>query len=94
MVFLTDWSWGHYFAVGNSVIHQWRKGDVITWKNHMHHCGSNSGMVPKMTMNITGVVNKKSVHLNKMKVFNIWLHGTASTMLLLGIIVAAVLFVI
>ena len=71
MVFLTDWSWGHYFAVGNSVIHQWRKGDVITWKNHMHHCGSNSGMVPKMTMNITGVVNKKSVHLNKMKVFNI-----------------------
>tara|TARA_B100002019_G_scaffold251575_1_gene232095 strand:- start:51 stop:305 length:255 start_codon:yes stop_codon:yes gene_type:complete len=32
--------------------------------------------------------------LIKMKVFNIWLHGTASTMLLLGIIVAAVLFVI
>ena len=34
------------------------KGDVITWKNHMHHCGSNSGMEPKMTMNITGIVNK------------------------------------
>ena len=70
MVFLTDWSWGHYFAVGNSVIHQWKKGDVITWKNHMHHCGSNSGMEPKMTMNITGIVNKKSIHLNK-KIFHI-----------------------
>ena len=68
MVFLTDWSWGHYFAVGNSVLHQWKKGDVITWKTHLHHCGSNSGMVPKMTMNITGLVNKNSIHLKKKKI--------------------------
>jgi hypothetical protein len=71
MIFLTDWNWGHYFAVGNSVIHQWKKGDVITWKNHMHHCGSNAGMIPKMTMNITGIVNKQSVHLGKKKLFKI-----------------------
>lgn len=71
MIFLTDWSWGHYFAVGNSVIHQWKKGDVITWEPHLHHCGSNSGMTPKMTMNITGCVNKKSAHLNKKKIFKI-----------------------
>lgn len=32
--------------------------------------------------------------LIKMKVFNIWLHGIATTMLLLGIIIATVLLLI
>ena len=31
MVFLTDWDWGHYFCVGNNIVHQWRAGDIITW---------------------------------------------------------------
>jgi hypothetical protein len=65
MLFLTDWSWGHYFAVGNSVVHQWKMGDLITWSPHMHHCGSNAGMEPKITVNITGVITKKSLHKKK-----------------------------
>lgn len=65
MLFLTDWSWGHYFAVGNSILHQWKKGDLITWAPHMHHCGSNSGMEPKITINITGVITKTSLHKKK-----------------------------
>ena len=65
MVFLTDWDWGHYFCVGNNVVHQWRAGDLITWKPHVHHCGSNAGMSPKITLNITGLVQKNSLHTNK-----------------------------
>ncbi len=65
MVFLTDWDWGHYFCVGNNVVHQWKAGDLITWEPHVHHCGSNAGMTPKITLNITGLVQKNSLHINK-----------------------------
>lgn len=65
MVFLTDWNWGHYFCVGNNVVHQWKAGDIITWEPHVHHCGSNAGMTPKITLNITGLVEKSSLHLKK-----------------------------
>ena len=69
MVFLTDWDWGHYFCVGNNVVHQWKAGDIITWEPHIHHCGSNAGMTPKITLNITGLVEKGSIHLSKKKKF-------------------------
>jgi hypothetical protein len=66
MVFLKDWDWGHYFGIGNNVIHQWKAGDMITWKPHMHHCGSNAGMSPKITLNITGFIEKDSLHKLKL----------------------------
>jgi len=65
MVFLTDWDWGHYFCVGNNVVHQWRAGDIITWDPIVHHCGSNAGMTAKITLNITGIVEKSSLHVKK-----------------------------
>ena len=69
MVFLTDWDWGHYFCVGNSNVHQWKAGDIITWEPHLHHCGSNAGMSPKITLNITGLVERNSIHLKNKKKF-------------------------
>jgi len=71
MMFLTDWDYGHFFSVGSSVVEKWRKGDIITWKPHLHHCGCNGGMKPKVTMNITGIMNKNSIHLSKKKTFKI-----------------------
>lgn len=72
MLFLEDWNWGHFFCVGSSVITKWKKGDIITWDPIIHHTGSNGGMKPKVTMNITGVITKKSIHLNiKKKFFSI-----------------------
>ena len=62
-------NWGHYFCVGNNVVHQWKAGDIITWEPHIHHCGSNAGMTPKITLNITGLVEKGSIHLSKKKKF-------------------------
>lgn len=67
MIFLTDWDWGHYFCVGNNVVHQWRAGDIITWNPIVHHCGSNAGMTPKITLNITGLINSNSIHLSNIK---------------------------
>ena len=64
MLFLEDWDWGHFFCVGSSPISKWKKGDIITWDPLVHHTGSNGGMKPKATMNITGVVTKQSIHLN------------------------------
>ena len=40
---------------------------IITWEPHIHHCGSNAGMTPKITLNITGLVEKGSIHLSKEK---------------------------
>jgi hypothetical protein len=65
MIFLTDWDWGHYFCVGNNVVHQWRAGDIITWNPIVHHCGSNAGMTPKITLNVTGLIEKNSLHVKK-----------------------------
>jgi len=66
MFFLTDWDLGHYFCVGNNVVHQWKAGDIITWEPHVHHCGSNAGMTAKITLNITGLVEKDSLHLKNL----------------------------
>ena len=71
MMFLTDWDYGHFFCVGSSIVEKWKKGDVITWDPHIHHCGCNGGITPKVTMNITGVVSKNSIHLKKAKFFSI-----------------------
>jgi hypothetical protein len=65
MVFLTDWDWGHFFSVGSTIVNKWKKGDIITWDPIMFHTGSNSGISPKVTMNITGLIGNKSIHLNK-----------------------------
>lgn len=67
MIFLKDWDWGHNFSVGASIVNKWKKGDIITWDPKVFHTGSNGGISPKVTMNITGLIGKKSIHLNKKK---------------------------
>lgn len=62
LVFVEDWSWGHYLLVGNSVVHQWRAGDVITWPYRMRHLSANAGLTPKLTIQITGVLANASTH--------------------------------
>ena len=71
MIFLSDWDFGHFFSVGSTIINKWKKGDMITWEPHMHHCGCNGGMKPKITMNITGIVNSDSIHLKRKKIYKI-----------------------
>ncbi|NMY21354.1 hypothetical protein HBO24_14055 [Pseudomonas sp. WS 5410] len=55
LVALSNWDWGHYFNVGNSIWHQWQAGDIITWSPFMYHASANCGRKNKITMSITGI---------------------------------------
>ena len=66
---LEDWKWGHYFLAGNNVFHQWKQGDIILLPPNMHHTTCNSGIEPKLTMTVTGVVTDKSKSLIESKKF-------------------------
>ncbi len=55
LIFLEDWSWGHYVLIGNSVVHQWKAADTVTWPYRMRHLTANAGLTPKLTMQITGL---------------------------------------
>tara|TARA_B100000029_G_scaffold247372_1_gene244226 strand:- start:242 stop:904 length:663 start_codon:yes stop_codon:yes gene_type:complete len=68
-IFLEDWNWGHYFAAGNNVIHQWKQGDIIELPPKMHHVTCNAGMTPKLTMTVTGTVTEKFLEKKQKGVF-------------------------
>ena len=71
LIFLEDWDWGHIIQIGNNVLSQWKKGDIYTWKYGMYHLSSNAGITPKWTCQVTGLINKKSLHLNSEKEFTL-----------------------
>jgi hypothetical protein len=56
LIFLEDWVWGHYLLIGNSVVHQWHAGDVISWPYRMRHLSANAGLTPKLTLQVTGQI--------------------------------------
>ena len=62
---LEDWHWGHYFLAGNSVLHQWKQGDFIQMPLTMHHTTCNGGIVPKLTMTITGTITDEFLQRKK-----------------------------
>ena len=55
LVFVKSWHWGHYSQVGNNVITHWKSGDCYTWDFQKYHLASNSGIVNRYTMSITGI---------------------------------------
>ena len=62
---LEDWHWGHYFLAGNSVFHQWKQGDFLQMPLKMHHTTCNGGIIPKLTMTITGTVTDELLQKKK-----------------------------
>ena len=59
---LEDWHWGHFIQIGNNVLSQWKAGDIFSWPFGMWHTSANAGIVPKLTMQVTGIVTKDSLH--------------------------------
>ena len=58
--------------VNFDTITQWKQGDLYYWEPHIFHCGANAGVSKKITLNITGIVKKDSLHLsNKKKLISI-----------------------
>jgi len=55
LTFLTDWEWGQCLGAGNTIAHQWTKGDVYEWKHKMLHWSSNASMKPMVFFEITGL---------------------------------------
>ena len=68
-IFLEDWHWGHYFGAGNNVMHQWKQGDIIELKPKTHHTTCNAGIIPKLTMTVTGTVTEESLHKKEGRIF-------------------------
>ena len=54
IVFLEDWSSGHYLEVADEPITQWSAGDVVTWWYDTPHLAANMGTTPRYTLQITG----------------------------------------
>ena len=72
MLMVDDWKWGHFFTAGNNTITQWKQGDLFYLEPHIFHCGANAGIEKKITLNITGLVSKNSLHIvNKKKSISI-----------------------
>ena len=56
IVFLEDWSSGHYLEIANEPITKWKAGDVVTWWYDTPHLAANMGTTPRYTLQITGHV--------------------------------------
>ena len=54
VVFLEDWSSGHYLEINGNPITEWSAGDWVGWNYDTPHLAANIGMSDRYTMQITG----------------------------------------
>lgn len=53
---VSTWHWGHMLQVGNSVLTHWSSGNVYNIPLGEWHLGANQGILPKITVSLTGVI--------------------------------------
>jgi hypothetical protein len=56
VIFLEDWSSGHYFEVMGTSYTNWTAGQVMEWTYDTPHMAANIGPAPRYTLQITGHV--------------------------------------
>jgi len=54
-VLVNDWSWGQFLQVHDNVITNWHSGDTYVIGENVWHCSGNAGILPKVTLTITGL---------------------------------------
>jgi hypothetical protein len=54
VVFLENWSSGHYLEIGGDVITNWTAGTVVEWAYDVPHMAANIGLLPRYTLQVTG----------------------------------------
>ena len=54
IVFLEDWSSGHYSEINGNPFVGWRAGDCLVWRYDTPHMAANLGDLPRYTLQITG----------------------------------------
>lgn len=73
---LTDWQQGHFWNYGNYQHWGWKAGDITTfdWQN-VPHSTANAGHVPRVTLQVTGVMTEKTLDFlsstNENKIYQI-----------------------
>lgn len=60
VIFLEDWSSGHYFEINGQPLIQWCAGDWVTWRYDTPHLAANVGMTDRYTLQITGIPDENS----------------------------------
>jgi hypothetical protein len=58
IVFLKDWSSGHYIEIDGTAQVGWKAGDWFMWANNTPHMAANIGLDPRYTLQITGWIEK------------------------------------
>lgn len=53
---VTEWDNGHMFQISETVITNWKSGDVYQIPFGLGHCSSNAGYVPQLTVSLTGIM--------------------------------------
>jgi hypothetical protein len=56
IVFLEDWSSGHYLELKGVPVTGWKKGFTVIWAYDTPHMAANIGLTPRYTLQITGHV--------------------------------------
>lgn len=54
LIFLEDWSLGHYLDIDNKAFVEWKKGDVVEWIYDTPHTAANIGFNNRYTLQVTG----------------------------------------
>lgn len=54
LLMVTDWHWGHMLQLDNSVLANWSSGDAYDIPLGKWHLSVNNGVVPKITVSLTG----------------------------------------
>lgn len=57
IVFLEDWTSGHYFEMDGTAVCNYKKGDYVLWSADTPHAASNIGIEDRYTLQITGTRN-------------------------------------
>jgi len=54
IVFLEDWSSGHYLEMNGVPVINWRAGDWVSWRDDFLHLAANVGKTDRYTLQLTG----------------------------------------
>jgi len=56
LLMVSEWHWGHILQIDNDIISHWSSGDVFMIPVKHWHLSANQGVVPKMTVSLTGLL--------------------------------------
>ena len=54
LIFLQDWKLGHFVQLETQVVTHWKAGDCWYFCNDTYHLGTNAGLEPFITMQVSG----------------------------------------